>query len=88
MSKLIVTNIRLPKAEIQRYRQLAHAEERSLSQFIRAVVGQYTHQLQVGGKADVCRIAVQHPQGGWAHLAASANAQKRGDHQSMKKYHI
>ena len=33
----------------------------SLSQFIRAVVGQYTHQKLVSGKADIRRIAVQHP---------------------------
>ena len=33
----------------------------SLSQLIRAVVSQYTHQLQVSGKADVRRIDVQRP---------------------------
>ena len=61
MSKLVVTNIRLSEAELQRYRQLAQAEGMSLSQLIRAVVGQYTHQLQVSGKADVRRIDVQRP---------------------------
>ena len=59
MSKLVVTNIRLPEAELQRYRQLAQAEGLSLSQLIRAVVGQYTHQMLVSGKADVGRIDVQ-----------------------------
>ena len=52
MSKLVVTNIRLPKAELHRYRQLAQAEGLSLSQLIRAVVAQYTHQKLVSGKAD------------------------------------
>ncbi len=61
MSKLVVTNIRLPEAELQRYRELAQAEGMSLSQLIRAVVGQYTHQLQVSGKVDVCQIDVQQP---------------------------
>ena len=61
MSKLVVTNIRLPAAELQRYRELAQAEGMSLSRFVRAVVGQYTHQLLVTGKADVCRIDVQRP---------------------------
>ncbi len=61
MSKLVVTNIRLPEAEFQRYRQLAQAAGMSLSQFIRAVVGQYTHQKLVSGKADVRRIDVQRP---------------------------
>ncbi len=61
MSKLVVTNIRLSKAELQRYRQLAQAEGMSLSQLIRAVVGQYTHQKLVSGKADVRQIAVQQP---------------------------
>ena len=35
MSKLVVTNIRLSKAELQWYRQLAQAAGMSLSQFIR-----------------------------------------------------
>ncbi len=61
MSKLVVTNIRLSKAELQRYRELAQAAGMSLSQLIRAVVGQYTHQKLVGGKADVRRIDVQRP---------------------------
>ena len=61
MSKLVVTNIRLSEAELQHYRRLAHAEGMSLSQFIRAVIGQYTHQKLVSGKADVRRIDVQHP---------------------------
>ena len=64
MSQLVVTNIRLSEAELQRYRQLAHAEGLSLSrlsQFIRAVVGQYTHQKLVSGKVDVRRIDVQQP---------------------------
>ncbi len=61
MSKLVVTNIRVSKAELKRYRQLAQAEGMSLSQFIRAVVGQYTHQKLVSGKVDVRRIAVQRP---------------------------
>ena len=61
MSKLVVTNIRLSEAELRRYRQLAHATGMSLSQFIRAVVGQYTHQKLVSGKANVCRIDVQRP---------------------------
>ena len=59
MSKLVVTNIRLSKAELQRYRELAQAAGMSLSQLIRAVVGQYTHQKLVSGKADVDQIAVQ-----------------------------
>ena len=59
MSKLVVTNIRLPEAELRRYRQLAHTAGMSLSQFVRAVVGQYTHQKLVSGKADVGRIDVQ-----------------------------
>ncbi len=58
MSKLVVTNIRVSKAELQQYRQLATAAGLSLSAFIRAVVGQYTHQKLVSGKADVRRIAV------------------------------
>ena len=33
----------------------------SLSQFIRAVVSQYTHQKLVSGKADVRQIDVQQP---------------------------
>ena len=53
MSKLVVTNIRLPEAEFQRYRQLAQAAGMSLSQFIR--------QKLVSGKANVCRIDVQRP---------------------------
>ena len=61
MSKLVVTNIRLSEAEFQRYRQLAQAAGMSLSQFIRAVVGQYTHQKLVSGKANVYRIDVQRP---------------------------
>jgi hypothetical protein len=61
MSKLVVTNIRLTKAELQRYRQLAQAEGASLSQFIRAVVGQYNHQKLVSGKVDLRHIAVQQP---------------------------
>ena len=61
MSKLVVTNIRLSEAELQHYRRLAHAKGMSLSQFIRAVIGQYTHQKLVSGKADVRRIDVQHP---------------------------
>ena len=61
MSQLVVTNLRLSEAELQRYRQLAHAEGMSLSQFIRAVVGQYTHQKLVSGKVDVRRIDVQQP---------------------------
>ncbi len=61
MSKLVVTNIRVSKAELKRYRQLAHTQGLSLSQLIRAVVGQYTHQKLVSGKADVSRIAVQQP---------------------------
>ncbi len=32
-----------------------------LSQVIQAVVGQYTHQMLVSGKAAVRRIAVQRP---------------------------
>ncbi len=59
MSKLVVTNIRVSKAELQQYRQLATAAGLSLSEFIRAVVGQYTHQKLVSGKADVSRIDVQ-----------------------------
>ncbi len=61
MSKLVVMNIRESKAELQQYRQLAQAEGMSLSQLIRAVVGQYTHQKLVSGKADVRRIDVQQP---------------------------
>ena len=61
MNKLVVTNIRLSKAELQRYRQLAQAAWMSLSQPIRAVVGQYTHQKLVSGKVDVHQIDVQHP---------------------------
>ncbi len=61
MSNLVVTNIRVSKAELQRYRQLANAAGMSLSQFIRAVVGQYTHQKLVRGQADVRRIDVQQP---------------------------
>ena len=61
MSKLVVTNIRLSKAELQRYRELAQAEGLSLSQFIRAVVGHYTQQKLVSGKVDVRRIDVQRP---------------------------
>ena len=61
MSKLVVTNIRLSKAELQRYRQLAHAAGMNLSQFIRAVVGQDTHQKLVSGQADVRQIDVQQP---------------------------
>ncbi len=61
MSKLVVTNLRLPEAELRRYRQLAQAEGMSLSQLIRAVVGQYTQQKLVSGRADVRQIAVQHP---------------------------
>ncbi len=61
MSKLVVTNIRVSKTEIRRYRQLAQAAGMSLSQLIRAVVGQYTHQKLVSGKVDVRRIDVQHP---------------------------
>ena len=64
MSKLVVTNIRLPESELRRYRQLAQAEGLSLSQFIRAVVGHYTHYTQqklVSGKVDVRRIDVQRP---------------------------
>ncbi len=61
MSKLMVTNIRLSKTELRRYRQLAQTEGMSLSQFIREVVGQYTYQKLVSGKADVRRITVQHP---------------------------
>ena len=61
MSKLMVTNIRLSKTELKQYRQLAQAEGMSLSQLIRAVVGEYTHQKLVRGKADVSRIAVQQP---------------------------
>ena len=59
MSKLVVTNIRVSKAELHRYRQRAHAEGMSLSQLIRAVVGQDTHQKLVSGKADIRRIDVQ-----------------------------
>ncbi len=59
MSKLVVMNIRESKAELQRYRQLAQAEGMSLSQLIRAVVGRYTHQKLVSGKADVHQIDVQ-----------------------------
>ena len=59
MSKLVVTPIRVPKTELQRYRQLAQAVGMNLSQFIRAVVGQYTHQKLVSGKVDVRRIDVQ-----------------------------
>ena len=58
----MVTNIRLTKAELHRYRQLAQAEGMSLSELIRAVVGQYTHQKLVSGKVDVRQIAVQQPQ--------------------------
>ncbi len=61
MSKLVITNIRVSKTELRRYRQLAHTQGMSLSQFIRAVVGQYTHQKLVSGKVDVRRIAVQQP---------------------------
>ncbi len=61
MNKLVVTNIRLPEAELQRYRRLAQTQGMSLSQLIRAVVGQYTHQKLVRGKADVRRIALQQP---------------------------
>ncbi len=61
MSKLVVTNIRLPEAELRRYRQLAQAAGMSLSELIRAVVGQYTHQKLISGKADVRQIAVQRP---------------------------
>ncbi len=61
MSKLVVTNIRLSKSDLQRYRQLANTAGMSLSQFIRAVVGQYTHQKLVSGKADVRQIDVQQP---------------------------
>ena len=61
MSKLVITNIRVSKTELRRYRQLAHTQGMSLCQFIRAVVGQYTHQKLVSGKADIRRIDVQHP---------------------------
>ena len=61
MSKLVVTNIRLSEAELQRYRRLAQAEGMSLSQLIQAVVGQDTHQKLVSGKADVRQIDVQQP---------------------------
>ncbi len=60
MSKLVVTNIRLPEAELQRYRELAQAEGMSLSQLIRAVVGPYTHHKLVSGKVDMRWIDVQH----------------------------
>ena len=59
MSKLAVTNIRVSKAELQQYRQLAQAEGMSFSQLIRAVVGQYTHQKLVRGKVNVRQIDVQ-----------------------------
>ena len=62
MSKLVVTNIRVSKAELHRYRQLAQAAGMSVPQLIRAVVGQYTHQKLVSGKADVRQIDVQRPQ--------------------------
>ena len=61
MSKLVVTNIRVSKTGLKRYRQLAQAEGMILSQFIQAVVGQYTHQKLVSGKVDVRRTAVQQP---------------------------
>ena len=61
MSNLVVTNIRVSKDELQRYRQLAQAEGMSLSQLIRAVVGQYTQQNLVSSKVDVRRIDMQHP---------------------------
>ncbi len=38
----MVTDIRLSDAELRRYRQLAYAAGMNFSQFIRAVVGQYT----------------------------------------------
>jgi hypothetical protein len=50
---LVVTNIRISKAELKQYRQLAQAAGMSVSQLIRAVVGQYTHQKLVSGKIDV-----------------------------------
>ena len=59
MSKLVVTNIPVSRAELHRYRQLARAEGMSLSQLIRSVVGQYTQQKLVRGKADVRQIDVQ-----------------------------
>ena len=62
MNKLVVTNIRVSKAELKRYRQLAQTEGVSFSQLIRAVVGQYTHQKLISGKADVRQIDVQRPQ--------------------------
>ena len=61
MSNLVFTNIRVSKAELKQYRQLAQFEGISLSQLIRAVVSQYTHQKLVSGKADVRQIDVQQP---------------------------
>ena len=63
----------------------------SLSPFIRAVVGQYTHQKLVSGKADVRQIAVQQPQEAepiWQLWPLFKEELKGGGNQSTKKCHI
>ncbi len=52
MSKLVVTNVRLPKELLEESRALALEQGKSLSTLVRDLLEQYTHQLKVLGAAE------------------------------------
>lgn len=59
MNDLVVTNIRLTKDELIEYRQMALSEGKSFSEYLRAILEQFTHQIKVRGKADATNIDLQ-----------------------------
>lgn len=56
MQKLVVTNIRLTRDELMEYRQMALSERKSFSEYLRAILEQFTHQKKVAGKIDTAKI--------------------------------
>ncbi len=52
MSKLVVTNIRLPEELLKESRILALEQGRSLSTLVRELLEQYAHQLKVSGAVE------------------------------------
>ncbi len=52
MSKLVVTNVRLPKELLAECRALALEQGKSLSTLVRDLLEQYIHQVKVLGAAE------------------------------------
>ena len=50
MNNLVATNVRFPKQELIEYKQMAVAEGKSLSEFLRIIVRGYSHQKKMSFK--------------------------------------